>query len=1006
MSSHQDAENSSWTEFFDFDEASLEGLPNSSGPGDHAPPSATSNNSWMSTANPLPNQDVASLGMHGGLAPSSNASASSFLSNFTPSNPTTAGPSQLSYTEGVVNLLGGTDLLGNVGPYQFSNPGGQLGMLGGSTIDFSDLPNSLFDADDLFGDVGADLESSSTSLGNTAGLAGVAANADLPEPAVDTISSEYGIGTTPAEPVISTASPEPAIDTTPSKHAINTTPAKPTINTTPAKPTMNTGVSNVKVTPIEHPLESINSNVLSDTVKSANKPLSSSSAGLSNLSGGASSPDALDSHSWEFINSTGSDFNGDASTYSVSSQSADSNHSSTPDAPDSPDESLVDDSEGHSNGNQNVDPIGRQVADTINDQHTEINTHNAQSNQGSRLKHKFSIDDVVAGILADRNNKLSSSSSHAIHISDEDEDEEDDYKPAKAQARGIQSFGHGFDANFNSNPYASGSGTVNRRYGFSGFNNRVLDPTPRPFNDFVKQDADQSGRRWGNTIPGAYGVPQKNRPTQNRQSAKSRRERRSSSPLSRVPSPRSPPRPVKTRPAQAGPTQAGSSRAYSTPVHQAPVHQAPVHLAQSRHLAQQFAPTQSAHYAPVSRSVDPPTHHLQWDPPVQGNRKRKSIDEPNFDTLDLQQPHEEEVQVEFGGPSQLYTPASNYSDSVHTTTTYQAPANSASTHRKKKPAPIPPSYPTQADVVRMSISYQPLYDFVGLPQPPNAPTPVYAAYVGYFATAAEAKQHRKRVRCGPDEKKIKCTPDLQMVKAYGRQYWVRRLYESMIDVSCISDSESSIHRQRFIDGKVFEEKDIEAAAHKVFDEAVAVHERGWNHPKVYYKKVHRGKLQDHCLDSVEKRLALICRCLAESKAAVDDVLRGGITLGLVCDNPMARGGTKQSNNTGNRRRGERLRLIRDATSAAVVQTTAPRISSATPSSSSSQGPSMDKGKGRAVEAQEEDEEFEDDLFDDDDEWLNAQDGGELYGDEVYGMEEYGFGDFGDFGDSNDFGGFE
>ena len=231
-----------------------------------------------------------------------------------------------------------------------------------------------------------------------------------------------------------------------------------------------------------------------------------------------------------------------------------------------------------------------------------------------------------------------------------------------------------------------------------------------------------------------------------------------------------------------------------------------------------------------------------------------------------------------------------------------------------------------------------------------------------------------------------------MVKNCGRGHWVRRLYESMIDVSCITDSESSIHRQRFVDSKVFDEKDIEAAAHKIFEEAVAVHERGWNYPMVYYKKVHRGKLEDQCLDSVEKRLALICRCLAESKAAVDDALRGGITLGLVCDNPMARGGTKQSNNTGNRRRGERLRQIRDATgggqTAGAADQTADQAADAG-DSAASQGPRMDKGKGRVVEEEEIESEEGDGEYEDDDEWHNAQEGGELYGDEVYGMERYG-----------------
>jgi hypothetical protein len=318
------------------------------------------------------------------------------------------------------------------------------------------------------------------------------------------------------------------------------------------------------------------------------------------------------------------------------------------------------------------------------------------------------------------------------------------------------------------------------------------------------------------------------------------------------------------------------------------------------------------------------------------------------------------------------------------------------------------SYATLSDRHQMELNYKPFYDFTDKPTPLNAPAPVYAPYAGHFATSAEAKEHRKRIRHTPQQKNIEDTEDLDMVKRIGRPFWVCRLYEAMIDVSCIADSESSIHRNRFVVAKAFEEKDIEAAAHKIFDEALAVHERGWNKPIVYYKKVHRGKLQDLCLDSVEKRLALICKCLSESKAAVDDALRGGITLALLCDNPIARGGTKQSNNAGNARRGERLKMVRDATvasgsgSAATPASTPAQTTASAFSSTSAPGPSMGKGKGRAVETQEEEFEgqFSDQLEDDDGEWQHAQDGGEwqhaqeggeLYGNEVYGMEQYGWG---------------
>jgi hypothetical protein len=138
-------------------------------------------------------------------------------------------------------------------------------------------------------------------------------------------------------------------------------------------------------------------------------------------------------------------------------------------------------------------------------------------------------------------------------------------------------------------------------------------------------------------------------------------------------------------------------------------------------------------------------------------------------------------------------------------------------------------------------------------------------------------------------------------------YWVRRIYEAMIDISDMTDGESSIHRVRFADDTTFDPLDLEAAAHHVFDSALAVHERGWNRPLVYYKRVVRGRLTDVSEKCLERRLARICLCLKHKKATVDDALRGGVTLALLCDNPEARGFTKVSNNTGNKKRGERLR---------------------------------------------------------------------------------------------------
>jgi hypothetical protein len=140
---------------------------------------------------------------------------------------------------------------------------------------------------------------------------------------------------------------------------------------------------------------------------------------------------------------------------------------------------------------------------------------------------------------------------------------------------------------------------------------------------------------------------------------------------------------------------------------------------------------------------------------------------------------------------------------------------------------------------------------------------------------------------------------------------VRRIYESIIDISDVADGRSSIHRQRFVETVIFDTADLEATAHHVFDEALAVHERGWNRAAVYHKKVVRGKLTDVSEKSLETRLARICLCLKHKKATVDDAIRGGVTLALLCDNPEARGFTKMSNNVGNQKRGERLRLVKD-----------------------------------------------------------------------------------------------
>jgi hypothetical protein len=172
-----------------------------------------------------------------------------------------------------------------------------------------------------------------------------------------------------------------------------------------------------------------------------------------------------------------------------------------------------------------------------------------------------------------------------------------------------------------------------------------------------------------------------------------------------------------------------------------------------------------------------------------------------------------------------------------------------------------------------------------------------------FRSSAEAKEHRKQARMGAKSE----ANDIARVKSFGRDYWVRRIYNAMICTQKMTDSASSVHRARFTKLKVFDELDLEAAAHNVFDKAIAVHERGWNRPNVYHKKTVRGKLVDKSEKSVEMRLSMICLLLQNTKSAVDDVMRGGLTLALLCDNPQARMHTKISNDVGNAKRGARLK---------------------------------------------------------------------------------------------------
>ncbi len=240
-------------------------------------------------------------------------------------------------------------------------------------------------------------------------------------------------------------------------------------------------------------------------------------------------------------------------------------------------------------------------------------------------------------------------------------------------------------------------------------------------------------------------------------------------------------------------------------------------------------------------------------------------------------------------------------------------------------------------------NYTPLVIMKEHPAPANAPQSDYPSYTGHFKTAAEAKTHRKRSRLPANAN----APDIQHVKRFGREfhftrtryrtvqltsisgkYWVHRLYNAMIDISNVGDKVGSIKSKRMAtkkdDGETttFDPMDLEAAAHHVFDLAIAAHEGGWSRPLIYHKPAVRGKQFDLSKRSLEKRLAMICFCLKYNKAMVDDAVRGGISLWLLCDNPVSRWHSKMANNRGNGEKAKRLKEQKDAKAAKAAEAAA------------------------------------------------------------------------------------
>lgn len=177
----------------------------------------------------------------------------------------------------------------------------------------------------------------------------------------------------------------------------------------------------------------------------------------------------------------------------------------------------------------------------------------------------------------------------------------------------------------------------------------------------------------------------------------------------------------------------------------------------------------------------------------------------------------------------------------------------------------------------------------------------YRPYQYRFKTAEEARAHRKKAR-----HPAKAARDVDRVEKYGRYYWTKRIYESMINVDLIFDNRASIIATNFSKVKHFKEDDLEATAHHIFDSCIKVHRQGWCGYDYNRKAFKRGKGKDVFVDSIEKRLERICGILKHSKAIANDCITGGDVLQQTVDNPIYRATTKTANNKGNLDRADRL----------------------------------------------------------------------------------------------------
>lgn len=236
-----------------------------------------------------------------------------------------------------------------------------------------------------------------------------------------------------------------------------------------------------------------------------------------------------------------------------------------------------------------------------------------------------------------------------------------------------------------------------------------------------------------------------------------------------------------------------------------------------------------------------------------------------------------------------------------------APAHQqAPTEKAQSPVAIqePAATAQQPDPIQQpEVSQQ--EDGAQQPAPAHQPVPqapIYAPYQGLFQTASAAKAHRNRIRTAGIQ-----DPNIHNVKTYRREYWVKQIYEAMISVNNLVDNLSSVHLKRFTLVHELDPSDLEAAAHHVFEKAIAVHERGWTRPSVYHREAIRGKLADQHKNNVEARLATICETMRVSKAACNDALQGGLSLARLVHNPDQRKAGKEGNNVGNVNKAQRLK---------------------------------------------------------------------------------------------------